>query len=251
VRRRPPIDRDGPAPSFEAILRRCAAEFIQEMRADQIQYTFTAPTQEVASVACPGSAARPARSDLEAIECEYQIGCHRRPTGSLTLRGEVARWLGVPSRREPGSARPAYREAVTVSSRPGRGHLPEARNDGPGYRCQLETSLSLTRTETSPGLPAGQDLAVTLEIGRLARVLALEGIYLRAALELDRRSRPGNELTIATDLGDRRRRSLAMAEGAAHFPSEFHIVWRHLRVVDALVGAGGGSAGSTDLEDDP
>ena len=206
-------------PSFEAILASLRhAEFIQETRVDpDPEYTFRhALTQEVAY----GSLLQDRRRGLharimEAIEYEYpdRLAEQVDRLAHHALRGEV--WpKALAYLRQAGAraaTRSAYREAVTCFEQAlvAVAHLPESRETiAQAIDVQLELQGPLAalgqKQKLEDYLRRAKNLAVTLEDrSRLARVLALECIYLRAALAFDRAIEAGERaLTIATDLGE-------------------------------------------------
>jgi DNA-binding NtrC family response regulator/tetratricopeptide (TPR) repeat protein len=240
--------------SFEAILASLRrAEFIQEMRADpDPEYTFThALTQEVAYESLLQDRRRGLHARImEAIECEYPDRLPEQVDrlAHHALSGEV--WpKALAYLRQAGAraaTRSAYREAVTCFEQAlvAVAHLPESRETmAQAIDVQLEMQGPLAglgqKQKLQDYLRRAKDLAVTLEDrSRLARVLALECIYLRAALELDRAIEAGERaLTIATDLGEIDVQTIARyGLGVTFHDLGDFVRARHLlsRVVDAL-----------------
>jgi DNA-binding NtrC family response regulator/tetratricopeptide (TPR) repeat protein len=204
--------------SFDTVLTSLRhAEFIHETRAHpDREYTLThALTHEVAY----GSLLQEQRRSLhagimEAIEREYpdRVAEQVDRLAHHALRGEV--WpKALAYLRQAGAraaTRSAYREAVTCFEQAlvAVAHLPEGRETiTQAIDVQLELQGPLAALGQSQKqqdyLGRAKDLAATLEDrSRLGRVLALECIYWRAALEFDRAIEAGERaLAIATDLG--------------------------------------------------
>jgi DNA-binding NtrC family response regulator/tetratricopeptide (TPR) repeat protein len=205
--------------SFEAILASLRhAEFVQETRVDpDPEYTFThALTQEVAY----GSVLHDRRRDLharimETLEREYPDRLTEQVDrlAHHAFHGEA--WpKALAYLRQAGAqaaTRSAYREAVIWFEQAlvAVAHLAESRDTiGQTIDVQLELQGPLAAVGQTEKLRdylgRAKALAVTLEDrSRLARVLALECSYLRAAHEFDRAIEVGERAaTIATDLGE-------------------------------------------------
>ena len=247
--------------SFEAILASLRhAEFIQETRADpDPEYTFThALTQEVAYESLLQDRRRGLHARImEAIEREYPDRLPEQVDrlAHHALRGEVWPKASAYLRQAGARAatRSAYREAVTCFEQAlvAVAHLPEDRETmAQAIDVQLEmqgplAGLGQTR-KLQDYLRRAKDLAVTLEDrSRLARALALECIYLRAALELDRAIEVGERaLTIATDLGEIDLQTIARYglgvtfHGLGDFVRARHLLSRVVDALDPKVAAG-------------
>jgi DNA-binding NtrC family response regulator/tetratricopeptide (TPR) repeat protein len=204
---------------FEAILASLRhAEFIEETRVDpDPEYTFThALTQEVAYGSLLPDRRRGLHARImETIECEHpdRLAEQVDRLAHHALRGEV--WpKAIAYLRQAGAraaTRSAYREAVTCFEQAlvAVAHLPESRETiAQAIDVQLELQGPLAALgqiqKLQDYLRRAKDRAVALEDrSRLARILGLECIHLRAALELDRALEAGERaLTMATDLGE-------------------------------------------------
>jgi tetratricopeptide (TPR) repeat protein len=240
--------------SFEAILASLRhAEFIQETRADpDPEYTFThALTQEVAYESLLQDRRRDLHARImQAIECEYPDRLPEQ-VDRLAHHASVVRCgprlLRTFVRREPGQlpARHIARQSPVSSRLWSRSRISPraAKTMAQAIDVLLEMQGPLAglgqKRKLQDYLHRAKDLAVALEDrSRLARVLALECIYLRAALELDRAIEVGERaLTIATDLGEMDLQTIARyGLGVTFHDLGDFVRARHLlfRVVDAL-----------------